>query len=63
MNIKRIQSNVFNLTLHSFELAALVAAARWVSEGSQGELPAMARAQLQNVIENYDAERQRLEVS
>jgi predicted DNA-binding transcriptional regulator YafY len=60
MRIERPRPNVFRVTLHAYELSALVAAARWVGEGAEGELPKEARDQLQQVLESYDAETRRL---
>jgi hypothetical protein len=45
---------VAQVTLHPYELATLVAAARWVVEGSEGELPSDAMGQLRKVLESYD---------
>ena len=60
MRIERIRSTVFEVTLHAYELAAVIAAARWVAEGADGELPAEAVEQLRKVLASYDAEAQRL---
>ncbi len=43
-----------------YELAAVIAAARWVAEGADGELPAEAVEQIRKVLTSYDAEAQRL---
>jgi hypothetical protein len=45
---------VVHLTLHPYELATLVAAARWVMERPEGELPSDAMDQLRKVLESYD---------
>lgn len=37
-------------------MSALVAAARWVADGAEGELPEDARDQLRKVLASYDAE-------
>jgi hypothetical protein len=42
------------MTLHAYELATLVAAARWVVEGTQGELTSEAIDQLRKVLASYD---------
>lgn len=60
MCIERPRPAVFRVTLHAYELSALVAAARWVVEGAEGELPPEAVNQLRQVLENYDAETRRL---
>ncbi|MEX0779536.1 MAG: hypothetical protein WD491_01020 [Balneolales bacterium] len=59
MRIERKRPTVLELTIHSSELAALIAAARWVTEGAKGELPDQAVEQLQKVLANYDSEIQR----
>lgn len=46
MRIERPRPLVFRVTLHAYELSALVAAARWVVEGAENELPAEAVDQL-----------------
>lgn len=55
MQIERIRPTVFQVTLHMSELAALIAAARWVAEGAQGELPDDAVNQIRQVLAKYDA--------
>ena len=45
---------MYEVTLHAYELAALLAAARWVVEGAEGELPRGAVDQLRQVIDSYD---------
>jgi hypothetical protein len=60
MRIERIKPTVFQVTLHAYELAALVAAARWVVGGAEGELPEEAVEQLRKVLDGYDAESRRL---
>lgn len=54
MQFERLRPTQFRLTLHAAELAALVAAARWVAEGAQGELPPEAVAQVQKVLASLD---------
>lgn len=54
MEIKQIRPTLLEVRLHPYELAALIAAARWVEEGAEGELPAEALDQLHQVLENYD---------
>lgn len=59
MKIEQTRPAVFTVTLHAYELTALIAAARWVVEGAEGELPPEAIDQLRQVVERYDAEIQR----
>lgn len=54
MQIEKHRPNVFEITLHAYELTALVAGARWAAEN--GDLPADAREQLEDVLADYDAE-------
>lgn len=61
MEIERLRPTVLRVTLHAYEMTALVAAARWALEGGDGELPSEARQQLEEVLANYDVERQQLE--
>lgn len=61
MKVERPKPAVFRLTLHGVELSALIAAARWVEEGAEGDLPTGARDQLRKVLDSYDAEVRRLE--
>lgn len=60
MRIERPRPTVFRVTLHAYELSALVAAARWVVEGAEGEppgeLPPEAVDQLRQVLDSYDEE-------
>lgn len=59
MKLERPRPAVFRLTLHAFELSALVAAARWAAEGAEGELPTEARDQLRQVLDRYDSAMER----
>lgn len=56
MQIEKRSPVVLRVTLHAYELSALVAAARWAVEGAEGELPPEARAQLRRVLASYDEE-------
>ena len=56
MKIERIHPTVVRVELHWMELTALVAAARWVADGAEGELPSAAVDQLRQVLVRYDAE-------
>lgn len=60
MKLQRISPTVFHLTLHAYELAALVSGARWIVEGAEGELEPEALSQLRQVLASYDAESRRL---
>jgi len=54
MRIDRIRPTMFQVTLHAYELATLVAAARMVAKGTEGELTHEARLQLETVLADYD---------
>jgi imidazolonepropionase-like amidohydrolase len=60
VRIERAGAASFQVTLHAYELAALASAARWVVEGSEGELADEARVQLRHVLAQYDQQLQRL---
>jgi len=60
MTVERLRPTVLRVTLHAYELSALIAAARWVAEGAEGDLPKEAVDQLRQVLESYDAETRRL---
>ncbi len=52
MQLERVRQSVLRLTLHAYELAALIAAARLVAE--KDELPEEAAEQLRQVLASYD---------
>lgn len=60
MKIEQVRPTIFRVTLHAYELAALVAAARWAVNGAQGAFPEEAREHLQQVLASYEAEAKRL---
>lgn len=55
MKIERVRPMVLRVTLHVYEMAALVAAARWAAEGAPGEMEPGALEQLRQVLASYDA--------
>lgn len=63
MVVERPRPTTFQLTLGAFELAALVAAARWVAGGAEGELTPDALDQLRKVLESYDEQWKRLQAA
>ena len=63
MRIERLRPTTFQLTLGAFEMAALVAAARGVAGGAEGELTPEALDQLRKVLENYDEQWKRLQAA
>lgn len=57
MKIERVRPTVLRVTLHAYELSALVAAARSLVDGEEeGELTSEAVDQLETVLASYDAE-------
>lgn len=60
MRMERIRPAVLRITLHAYELSALIAAARWAAEGGEGALDTDARAQLRQVLAGYDQEAKRM---
>jgi hypothetical protein len=54
MQIEHPRPAVLRVTLHAYEMAALIAAGRWVAEGAEGELNPGIREQLQAVVADYD---------
>ena len=63
MKVERVRPSVLRLTLHAYELAALIAAARWAAEKGNGELPAESVEQLRQVLANYDEATRRVATS
>jgi hypothetical protein len=64
MVIKRIRSTTFQVTIHAYELAALVAAARTIAHGDKDvseTLSKDARLQLESILADYDQALQRIE--
>lgn len=60
MKIQRPQPTVLHVTLSTYEMATLMAAVRWVVEGREGTLTAEALDQLQQVLDRYEREMDRL---
>lgn len=54
MKLERVQPTVYRLTLHAYEAAALMAAARWAAEGADEPLPEDAVDQLRQILDSYD---------
>lgn len=53
MQIEQRRPTVVELTLHTYQLSALVAGARWAAKHE--ELPTDAQERLENVLEDYEA--------
>jgi hypothetical protein len=54
VRIEQSRPTVFKLTLHAYELATLMAAARWAAEGATGELSPAAVKRLDALVSDYD---------
>jgi hypothetical protein len=60
VKLEQVRPDVFRLTLHAYELVALMATARWACDGAKGELPQESVQPLRQTLDAYDAERGRL---
>lgn len=60
MKIERARSTRYVVELHAYELAGLIAAARWAIESGADELPAEATEELQRIVASYDDELSKL---
>lgn len=54
MRLERRSPTVYLVTLHAYELATLISAARWAAEGGVGEMDTAARSQLQDLVAAYE---------
>ena len=54
MKLERVQPTVYRLTLHAYEAAALMAAARWAAEGAHDPMPEEAAQELRQILASYD---------
>lgn len=60
MKIEQMKSSTYQITLHTYELASLISAARWAVDGAEGELPQEARQHLLQILAGYEAEMKRM---
>ena len=60
MNLERTHPTTFKVTLHAYELAALISVARWAVDGAEGELPGEAKEQLSQILSEYDSESEKI---
>jgi hypothetical protein len=63
VKLERTGPAAWRLSLHTYEMATLMAAARWAGEGGHGELSQEATEQLKQVLGAYEAEIRRLNQS
>ena len=54
MKVERVRPSVLRITLHVYEMATLIAAARWAAEKGGEEMPPESLEQLHLVLESYD---------
>ena len=54
MQLEQVTSSKYRITLHTYELATLISAARWITEGAQGHLSPEVMKQMQGILESYD---------
>ncbi|WP_438297273.1 hypothetical protein [Streptomyces sp. HUAS TT7] len=54
MELERIRPLVLRGTFHAYELAALIAAARYVVESAPAEIPTEALDQLNHLLTEYE---------
>ncbi|WP_329145065.1 hypothetical protein OG501_26130 [Streptomyces niveus] len=60
MRLEWARPGVVRATAHAYEFAAMVAAARLVAESASPEIPPEALEQLRQVLDEYDAQAERL---
>ena len=63
MKVERVRPSVMRVTLHVYEMATLMAAARWAVEKGEEELPAESLEQLRQVLGSYDEAMRTIEIS
>lgn len=54
MELERVRPTVLRATFHVYELAALVAAARYVTNAPPPEIPGESLEQLRDLLDDYD---------
>jgi hypothetical protein len=60
MHLEWARPGVLRATAHTFEFAALVAAARYVAEAAPPDIPEESLEQLNHVLSDYDTQARRL---
>jgi hypothetical protein len=60
VELDRVRPTVLRVTLHAYELAGLMAAARYVVDSAPSEVPDAARDQLRGLLADYDEGLRRL---
>jgi hypothetical protein len=54
VELDRVRPTVLRVTLHAYELAGLMAAARYVVDSAPSDVPDAAREQLRGLLADYD---------
>ncbi|MEZ0067812.1 hypothetical protein ABIA32_003828 [Streptacidiphilus sp. MAP12-20] len=60
MELQRVSPTVVRGTFHTYELAALIAAARYVAETAPEDVPSESLDQLRQLLSGYDQQVQKL---
>ncbi|WP_037603859.1 hypothetical protein [Streptacidiphilus rugosus] len=60
MELERLRPTVLRGTFHAYELAALVAAARYVVTTAPADVPAESLDQLRQLLDDYDQQLRQL---
>lgn len=54
MKLERVRPTVLRATFHAHELAALIAAVRYVADQAPADMPAESVTQLRQLLADYD---------
>lgn len=54
MQLVKVSPNKYNMTLHSYELATIISAVRWIAEGAKGTLSSEIIEQMENFLHSYE---------
>jgi hypothetical protein len=60
MELERLRTTVLRGTFHAYELAAMVAAVRYVLTTAPPEIPAESLDQLRRLLDDYDEQLRKL---
>ena len=56
MRVERARPTRYVVEFHAYELAGLIAAARWAIEAGADDLPSEAVVELKRIVASYDEE-------
>jgi hypothetical protein len=54
MQLSKISPTKYKMTLHSYELATLISAVRWIAEGAKGTISPEIIEQMENILNSYE---------